>query len=370
MDTLANELILLIFNFIKLITDKRQFLRTCVTYNKITKGSMAKFENSYSIKHFKKINYYCMEKFTLELCHDKYFDMIPKSYIVENNYIIGKALGAFYDEELLYEKSNRLIDYCKYAFVLFIESLIEYNKPNILELAKTNGCNLEKICKYAAKHGNIYCLEEESIYRRIYYIFNVREGLGHKINCICLHAAENGHLNILKWTNENGCFCPDLFTSDIAAKNGHLHILKWFDENGFDWNHNICSNAALGGQLEILKWAREKDFYWDESTCANAAKYGHLECLIWAYENGCEWNSSTCAEAARSGHLVILKWARENGCVWNVNTCILAANYGHLECLIWARENGCDWNEMVTQYARSNGHFAVLNWALENGCPE
>jgi hypothetical protein len=30
-------------------------------------------------------NNYCTEKFTLELCHDKYFDMIPKSYINPKN---------------------------------------------------------------------------------------------------------------------------------------------------------------------------------------------------------------------------------------------------------------------------------------------
>ncbi len=277
LSSLPNELILLVFNFINLITDKRQFLRTCTLHNKITDQSMTNFENNYSIKHFKKISSYCMEKFTLELCHDKYFDMIPNSYIVEDNKIIGSALGAFYSEEPLYEKSNSLFDYCKYGFVMFRKSYIEYDNPNILELAKINGCDLNKICKYAA---------------------------------------ENGHLDILKWAYENTRGYVSPITFENVAINGHLHILKWFDEIGFVWSHNIFEGAAEAGHLEMLKWAKEKGYIWDE------------------------------------------------------NICVAAAINGHLDILKWARENGCDWDEMVTHHARIRGHIEVLNWAIENGCPD
>ena len=65
---------------------------------------------------------------------------------------------------------------------------------------------------------------------------------------------------------------------------------------------NICLFAAENGHLEFLKWAKSNgcDFYLD--TCAYAAKNGHLKVLKWARANGCEWDSKTCAYAAENGH--------------------------------------------------------------------
>ncbi len=418
---LPKELILLIFNFIKLITDKRQFLRTCVLYNKITYQSMANFENNYTIKHFDKINYYCMEKFTLELCHDKYFDMIPNSYINKNNNIIGKALGAFYDGNFAENINYSLFDYCKYPFVLFNKLFIGYDNPNILELAKINGCDLNKSREYAAMNGNLYYLkwEKENISdnNRIYDITRS----SHSNACICSEASEYGHLEVLKWAKENMCHTKELITLKNITRNGHLYLLKWakeenlfFDDNicfnaalsghleilkwarknGCNWDKTICSSAASRGNLEVLKWARENGCDWDENTCIEAVgdyeirdiqnrkiyasncckKNGvscdiHLEVLKWARKNGCDWNSRTCVRAAKTGRLKILKWARKNGCGWNSDVCVSAAFYGHFEVLKWARENGCDWNESVIHYARLRGHYDILKWAVENGCP-
>ncbi len=422
MDTLPNELVLLIFDNILLITDKRQFLKTCGLYNKITVKSMTNFENNYSIKHFDKINYYCMEKFTLELCHDKYFNMIPKPYIIPNNKIISNALGAFYDENFDENINYSFFDYCKYPFVLFTKSFIESNKPNILELAKTNGCDLNKSREYAAKNGNLYYLKWEkdniSNDKRIYDITQS----SHSNGCICSEASEYGHLEILKWAKKNMCHTQELVTLKTIARNGHLHILKWAQEDGLLFDDNICFHAAVGGHLEILKWARENGCNWDKNICSAAASRGnlevlkwargngcdwdantcveavgdydirnkgkhrkiyasdcckkngvscdvHLEVLKWARKNGCDWNAKTCVRAAKTGRLKILKWARKNGCDWNSDVCVSAAFYGHLDCLIWARENDCDWTEMVRHYAKTMGHFELLNWAVEHGCP-
>ncbi len=123
MDALPNEIILIIFDSIKLITDKRQFLRTCVNYNKITKCKMETFEKNYFIKGFDKIGNYCVEKFTLELCHDRYFDMIPNSYINPDNTILIKAL-------------------------------VRFNCIKILEMAKNNGCDLKSVGSFASYYNN------------------------------------------------------------------------------------------------------------------------------------------------------------------------------------------------------------------------
>ena len=125
-------------------------------------------------------------------------------------------------------------------------------------------------------------------------------------------------------------------------RNGKPLILKWLILLGSkEAKKYICYRAAENGHLEILKWARENGCTWDEQTCSKAAMNGQLEILQWARSNGCPWDTGTCAYAARSNHLHILKWARENGCPWNERTCALAGFLGHLEILLWARSNGC-----------------------------
>ncbi len=150
---LPDEIVLVIFDNILLITDKRQFLKTCIKYNEITKSSMQQFENNYEIQNFRKINKYCVEKFTLELCHDKYFGLIPMKYIVKTNTIIVDCLAAF----------------------------LHSSQINILlELATNNGCDLTTITEIAEKNDNIHLLKWAvnkgySMNRKTYLYFKNRK---------------------------------------------------------------------------------------------------------------------------------------------------------------------------------------------------
>ena len=118
METLPHEIVLEIFNNIQKITDKRQFLRTCKTYNNITKQLMSKikyalfdvycdgegeqhynlisicdklddckqcmikFQKKYSNKVFNKNNYYAI--LTRRENNDNAFDQYPrKGFIIE-----------------------------------------------------------------------------------------------------------------------------------------------------------------------------------------------------------------------------------------------------------------------------------------------
>ena len=56
-----------------------------------------------------------------------------------------------------------------------------------------------------------------------------------------------------------------------------------------------CSKAAQNGHLECLKYAHENGCPWNEMTCSKAAENGHLECLKYAHENGCPWDEETCS---------------------------------------------------------------------------
>ncbi len=149
--SLPNELIIIIFNFIEKITDKRQFLKTCKLYNNLTKELIKNAENKF-IENYRRHgngvvniyynlyilyhqrNIYCMEKFTLELCYDSYFDMIPKLY---------------------FNKNNRQL----------VTLLVRYGKLDLLKFAIKNGCLL---------HRNTWEIAD-------FY----------------------GHLDILKWAKEN-----------------------------------------------------------------------------------------------------------------------------------------------------------------------
>ncbi len=287
--SLPNELIIIIFNYIKKITDKRQFLKTCKLHNTLLKGlimEMSESELDYLMVDINNVDYvrrviyyydylkkrdYCVEKFMMELCYDSYFDMIPLSYITGN-------------------MNNATI----------IKLFIKYGKLELLKLI----------------------VNEEFSYIRP-----------------CLLAAESGSLDILMWLTENKYIWDNRICA-IAALNGHFDIIKWARVNNYSWDMT-CSYAAKKGHLEIIKWVRANGGDWDKNVCSNAAEFGHLNVLKWARENGCDWDAQTCASAAFNNHLDILIWARENGCKWDENTIKYAITNKSFDTLKWARENGC-----------------------------
>ncbi len=245
METLPDEIILLIFENILKITDKRQFLRTCTKYNTTTKYSIQSFEQDYFVRYFNKIDYYCVEKFTLELCYDKYFNMIPITYINFDNKIIAKALAAF-------------------------------NNIELLKIAKNNGCNFDDINYYASLYGHLEILK-----------WAFANGYYHGCTTISETAALNGHLDILKWANSNTRGnCNNVCVN--AARNGHLECLIWARKIGvFPWDHRVCIYAARNGHFEVLKWARKNGCDWNRFVCTNAKMNGHYDILNWAIDNGC-----------------------------------------------------------------------------------
>ncbi|CAB9503157.1 ankyrin repeat protein [Seminavis robusta] len=154
-----------------------------------------------------------------------------------------------------------------------------------------------------------------------------------------------------------------------AAQNGHLDVLKYAHDNGCPWHEYTCFYAAMGGHYDILEYAHTHGCRWDSLTSHHAAAGGHIDCLKYAHENNCPWDANTCSLAAERGQLKALKFAHENGCPWDASTCSKAAKGGHLRILKYARENGCSWDEWTCIYAARSKHLQVLRWAQENGCP-
>ena len=86
-----------------------------------------------------------------------------------------------------------------------------------------------------------------------------------------------------------------------AAENGHLETLKWICANGGKWTANAANWAAENGHLETLKWIRANGGIW--TNAANlAAANGQLETLKWIRANGGKWTSHTANHTAINGH--------------------------------------------------------------------
>ena len=201
-----------------------------------------------------------------------------------------------------------------------------------LKYARENGCPWdEDTCENAAKNGHLECLKYARENRCPWDVWT------------CTLAALNGHLDCLEYLRSYKCdMCHACVRNttyrDECECGGHY-------EAGCPWNENTCTYAAEEGHLNCLKYAHENGCSWNWGTCRDAAKGGHLDCLKYAHENGCEWNETTCHFAVLGGHLDCLKYARENGCPWDGRTCYNAASYGHLDCLKYAHENGCPYNK-------------------------
>jgi hypothetical protein len=323
MQTLPYEILQIIFVNINKLTDKRQFTRTCKKYYKITKGLLKIYSSRFEVKPFSKIRKYCPKKFTLELCHDDYFHLIPESY--------------FNDPKIM-------------------EIFAFYNKPNLIEKVLAKGNHLPEHIYYAPiMNGNLELL--------IWF----KEHNCQLTTKSFLVAIMYGHLNIIKWVCDNE---PNIDTSDgasYASNYGHTHVLEWMKltygiENMKGY---LCDRAAKGGHIDTLKWLQNNNFNWDENTCSFSALNGHLNVLIFLKNNGCPMDNFTCDFAAFGGHLDVLLWSLENGCILNENTIKWSKIGCHQNILTYMKNNNY---EIEIGISIDKRYIEEINTYIYKGC--
>ncbi len=237
MDKLPNEIILLIFELISKITDKRQYLRTCNRYNKITKQLIKYYEDNFIVEDFGRITCYCVNKFSLELCHDKYFDMIPEHYIFPDNMFLMQALAFFGDTIILDRLANISRSYYRLICRLNFRSL-----------------------------GNQLSNLENSLSR---------------------YAILNNQLDVLIWIKNNYSLAAS--ACNMAIGKGNLEILRWLNQNGRYFDKQSIHLACCHGNLPCIKFVYDHTYSqeWNRRTCDEITRHGNIELLNWARENGC-----------------------------------------------------------------------------------
>lgn len=215
---------------------------------------------------------------------------------------------------------------------------------------------------------NGFDLRAENRYHLESFSWILADG-GSWIECISCCAAFYNQLEVLKYIKRKYGKCG-WRTCSLAAKGGHLEIMKWGRDNGCFWEQDAYATFAKINTNDILHYIKGNldPFY---GICASAAGGGHLEILQWLRNNPiiCPWDESTCYEAA-GGHLEILKWARANGCPWDKDICNIAMEKDNLEILRWAVENGCPIDEDMFVMFNIDYHgnqTQVYKWYLEEG---
>ena len=256
-----------------------------------------------------------------------------------------------------------------------IYAAIKQGNVDMVKYCYENECpTSSNMCERAAEEGHLECLK---------YLHEVAkvdwEGKSKSKGTVAVAAARQGHLHILKYLAEKDYNIPKPKACEEAAKNGHLECLKHLREvNKAAWDKSVGEHAAEKADLHILRYLYEARYpYFKASACAKAAENGHLECLKYLHEVlKLPWDHATCSGAASCGHLHILKYLVERK--YSSWSCLdpefgaftKAAENGQLECLKFLREVvKVPWTTRAAVWAVRNGHYHIIEYLYQNEYP-
>jgi hypothetical protein len=161
----------------------------------------------------------------------------------------------------------------------------------------------------------------------------------------CFQVAKTNKLELLKWAREEKKCRWDAGTIEAAAYHGNMEMVKYCVANECPIGAFACAFAAQNGHLEVLKYLHEEaEAAWDLRTATWAAENGHLHILEYLVEREFdEFDEYACAYAAENGHLDCLKYLHETAkAPWDSR----AVRYAHLlfnqtHCVQYLLDNNC-----------------------------
>ena len=163
-------------------------------------------------------------------------------------------------------------------------------------------------------------------------------------SCFCSRVARTNKLELLKWAREEKKCAWGEWTINMAAQQGNLEMVKYCVANWCPIDLFACAYAAENGHLECLKYLREEaKVRWDWRTPSYAAENGHLHVLKYLVERKChKFVADACKYAAFNGHLDCLKFLHETAkAPWNSDAVRSAHNNIQPECLQYLLDNDC-----------------------------
>ena len=104
----------------------------------------------------------------------------------------------------------------------------------------------------------------------------------------CVKVAETNKLELLKWIREEKKCEWDYRTINVAARQGNLEMVKYCVANECPIGAFACANAAENGHLECLKYLHETaKAPWNFRAVYYAHEKNHPECLQYLLDNNC-----------------------------------------------------------------------------------
>ena len=181
-------------------------------------------------------------------------------------------------------------------------------------------------------------------------------------------AAENGHLDVLKWLYAHANILPEDIGANEAVRNEHLDVLEWLAQHNIFPDIRGYNLAAEKGHLDVLKWLAQYKFLPDYKGANNAAKNGHLDVLKWLYEqHNILPNKNGADSTAENGYLNVLVWLDQHNILPSVSGANWAAMKGHLDILDWLEHKNILPNVRGANFAKERGKYEVTTWLAQRG---
>ena len=214
-----------------------------------------------------------------------------------------------------------------------------------------HGVNSEtrKLIKRSSRTGDLkerFNIREMSSISTLEFAWENRENKSLPPRRFSYRVAETNKLELLKWIREEKKCEWDGWTISMAARQGNLEMVKYCVANKCPTSidADACGNAAQNGHLECLKYLREEaKVPWGWTTAAWAAKNGHLHILEYLVERKYDgYDEQACDYAAKYGHFDCLKYLHETAKAPWWDTAVRGAHRNkHPDCLQYLLDNNC-----------------------------